>query len=246
MYKRQVGLFGNVSFSGAVNLKVNGSLNVATTEAITRDPVTGYVNAPQQGGILSADAPVTLSASYLSLGQAFAGPLVPGDPYASKVFGNLTATPSPGSGSLILSGSQIDVGNLCLEGISSASMTTSSGGMIRGDGSLVMTGDLSLSAGVISPANGTTFQVIAFPTDSSGSAGTLGSIKVSRSGTSALPWSAVGTLAFYSQSITQGGELAAPYGSILLGRDAAAASVTDPISRPVSYTHLTLPTIYSV
>jgi filamentous hemagglutinin family protein len=226
-----VRLLGNVAFQGPVNLAVNGTLAVATTAPITRDPVTGYVNAPQQGGILSADSPVDLSARYISLGMAFAGALVTGDPFATKVYGALSAPPTSGSGELNVNAGQIDIGNLSLQNISTTSLSTSRGGTIRGDGSFVMSGDLSMSAGIVSPATGTSFMISAFPTDSSGEVGTLGSITVSRSGAALLPWSANGRLALYADSITQGGYLSAPLGTILLGRDASAVQVTDPISQ---------------
>jgi len=226
-----VTLLGNTAFTGQIDLMMKGALAIAASPAITRDPVSGFVNRPQQGGVITADDVVSISADALSLGMAFAGPLAEGDPFARSVFdGSAVLPPTPGSGELHLNASQIDVGNLSLQSISTTDLTTTPGGMIRGDGDFVLSGALSMTAGVIAPLTATRFAITAYPTDDSGASGTLGSITTAKSGTASLPWSAGGTLALYASTITQGGVLAAPHGSIVLGRSTGSTEVINPIS----------------
>jgi filamentous hemagglutinin family protein len=228
-----VTLLGNTAFTGEISLAMKGSLAIAASPAITRDPVSGFVNRPQQGGVITADSPVTISADALSLGMAFAGPLAEGDPFALSAFdGSAVLPPTPGDGALHLTARQIDVGNLSLQSISTTELTTGPGGMIRGDGSFVLSGALSMTAGVIAPVSATTFGITAFPIDDSGSSDTLGSITTAQSGTAPLPWSAGGTLALYASTITHGGTLSAPHGTILLGRSTGSAEVIDPVAGP--------------
>jgi filamentous hemagglutinin family protein len=228
-----VTLLGNTAFTGEITLDVKGSLAIAASPAITRDPVSGFVNRPQQGGVITADSPVTISADALALGMAFAGSLVEGDPFALAAFdGGFSLPPTPGDGELHLTARQIDVGNLSLQSISTTELTTKQGGMIRGDGSFVLSGALTMTAGVIAPVSGTRFAITAFPTDDSGASDTLGSITTAQSGTAPLPWSAGGTLALYASTISHGGTLSAPHGTILLGRSTGSAEVIDPVAGP--------------
>jgi filamentous hemagglutinin family protein len=148
-----INLQGNVFFHNDVSIDVPGSLYVAS------------------GGILKADGTVNLSASRIVIGQPFAAPLAAEDSRRNQIFGNnnqpLYAPPTWGGGALFLSGtSLIDVGNLSLNGIGNAVLSTAAGGSVRGDGNLVMAGDLVLNSGKVFPSTGVRFSMTAFSHDS--------------------------------------------------------------------------------
>ena len=217
-------LAGNVFFSGdsgSVQINLPGAIKVATK------------------GLLAADTAVTLGASYASLGTPFIAPLGPLDPRRQSVLDpdNLQyfAPPTWGKGDLTVNADLIDLGNLSLSGIGTAKLLAGSGGKnngtIRGDGSFVMAGDLTMAAGVIYPVSGTTFRVVSFNHDRNGvslsTGGTLGKIDIKEGTPSSAPLSAGGTMEIYADSIIQAGNLYAPFGKILLG---ASGTPKDPMS----------------
>jgi filamentous hemagglutinin family protein len=207
-------LSGNVAFNGPVSLALPGSISVASE------------------GLLFANSTVNLSASYLSLGKPFLGPLAPGIRDTT-----LLNPPSYGSGVLNLTAwSQsvaglIDVGDTSLQNIGVVTMK-SLHGAIRGDGTLQMAGALSMEAAEIYPPTDTAFTVVANnydpnpgdptygqATSAAPSPGSIngGSITVLQSGTRMLPLSAGGSISLFADTITQAGTLAAPFGVITLG-----------------------------
>lgn len=198
---------GSVEYSGAVSLKAGSGIQI------------GYSGAAV-GGVLLANAKtpssLALSAPYVALGQTFA---TPGNPFSN-------VDPTFGLGSLSVTGAKlIDVGNLSLRGISTADLKTVPGGDIRGNGSLELVGDLTLTAAQIYPPSAVTFNLIAY--DHLPSSGPIekGSITINRSGVpSQVPLSAGGQLNVYASTIAQNGVLRAPVGKINLGRDETATS----------------------
>jgi len=210
-------LGGNVKFNGPISLTTPGSIKVAT------------------GGVLAADSQVNLTASYVALGRAFSPPLSTGSPALTTIFGTLTepiyALPTFGSGSLNITAQLIDIGNVSIQGIGRVNLNAGSGA-IRGDGTFDIAGDLSMTAAEIYPVTQANFTVAAYNHDAvTGAAvtsgGVAGSITVNRSGTESLPLSAGGNLSLYADTITQGGVLLSPFGSINLG---TTSSVHDPVS----------------
>ncbi len=205
-------LKGTVKFSGPVALTASRSLTVATS------------------GLLYADAAVTLNAPYVALGTAFAPPLLPQETTSAfTVQGQpFYVAPTFGTGSLNVAAKLIDVGNLSLQTIGKATLAADQGD-IRGDGTLDLAGDLTLRAGQIYPPSAVSFNLIAADYTSAGVAKT-GSITITASGTRSLPLSAGGELNVYASTITQGGTLRAPVGSINLGWDGTGAAPKDPVS----------------
>lgn len=212
-------LGGNVLFTGPVNISVPGLMKVATE------------------GVLSADSTTELSAGAVIFGTPFLAPLAPNDPRRIAALDpnspDFFAPPTWGEGALIVQASRIDLGNLSLQGIGNVSLDAT-GGSIRGNGSFVMAGDLTMKAGIIYPVTGTDFSVVAFNHDTDGSAlsseGTAGSITVLNGGSLSLPLSALGSLSLQSDTIIQSGTLAAPFGTITLGRTAGQEISPDPLS----------------
>ena len=205
-------LKGTVQFSGAVTLIAARSLTVATS------------------GLLFADGAVTLNAPYVALGTAFGPPQL-----AQEITSAFTVqgqpfyvSPTFGAGSLNVAASLIDVGNLSLQNIGQATLTADRGD-IRGDGSLNLAGDLTLRAGQIYPPSAVSFNLVATDYTSAGAAKT-GSITIAASGTRSLPLSAGGELNIYATTITQGGVLRAPVGSINVGWDGIGAAPKDLVS----------------
>ena len=204
-------LGGTVQFSGPVQIAANRSITVGGS------------------GIIYADAAVSLTAPYVDLGQAFEGPLTIAQqalPVYTDSAGNTVEAPATfGSGSLdVTASSLIDVGNLSLQNIGSVNLTAA-GGDIGGDGTFDVSGAISLTAGQIYPTTATTFTIAAFDHN-----GVAGSVTIGGSGTRALPLSAGGTLNIFATTITQGGTLRAPLGTIDLGSGVTSASPVDPLS----------------
>ena len=214
-------LEGNVLFSGPVSITLPGILKAGT------------------GGILGADARTELSARAVMLGRPFLAPLDPADPRRSHALDaeqdDLFAPPTwgEGEGELIVSASLIDIGNTSLQGVGKADLLAD-GGVIRGNGTFVMAGDLTLKSSIIYPVTGANFTAVAFNHDDDGAAvssgGTKGSITVLPGGLAKLPLSALGSLSLQADTITQSGMLAAPFGTITLGREASGSGVADPMS----------------
>ncbi len=205
-------LKGTVQFSGAVALAAPRSLTVATS------------------GLLYAASTVSLNAPYVALGTAFSPPQLPQEiTSAFTVQGQpFYSTPTFGTGHLNVVASLVDLGNLSLQNIGKVSLNADRGD-IRGDGTLSLAGDLTLRAGQIYPPSAVSFNLIAADYSASGVAKT-GSITISATGTRALPLSAGGALNVYASTITQGGVLRAPIGSINLGWDGTGAAPKDLIS----------------
>ncbi|WP_395744499.1 filamentous haemagglutinin family protein [Prosthecobacter sp.] len=199
-------LKGNVGFVGAVNITARGAISAGS------------------GGIIQTNDAVHLTASYVSLGLAFANPLSLQDaalPLFNKTDANgtnpLYFSPTYGSGSLTVTAKLIDVGTLTLLNTGALNLQAYDG-EIRGDGYLEVAGGISLTAAQIYPPTAVKFQIVAYDY-LSGGVTTQGSITVTGSGQHALPLSAGGTLNLYASKIVQGGTLVAPFGTINLGWD---------------------------
>ena len=212
-------LEGNLLFSGPVSITLPGILKAGT------------------GGILGAKALTELSARAVMLGRPFLAPLDPGDPRRSHALdaeqSDLFAPPTWGEGELIVRASLIDIGNTSLQGVGTARFDAT-GGVIRGNGTFVMAGDLTLKSSIIYPVTGADFTAVAFNHDDGGAAvtsdGIKGSITVLPGGSASLPLSALGSLSLQADTIIQSGMLAAPFGTITLGREASGSGVADPMS----------------
>lgn len=204
-------LGGNIEFQGPISLYVPGALRLAS------------------GGVLQANSSVALHSPYIYVGQEFRPPENPDDSFFP--FTQEPAVPSSqyffaptfGAGKLLLSGSLIDVGTLSLQNIGRTNLIASDGD-IRGNGTLSVAGDLTLSASRIYPTSASSFGIFAYD-----HAGGSGSVTVSASGrSSSLPLSAGGDLSIYASSIHQHGVLRAPLGSITLGWDGTDLDLGDP------------------
>lgn len=219
-------LQGSVKFAGPVTLNAARELTVATS------------------GILFADGAVALTAPHVSLGGPFQTPLLPQEigPAFAVQGQPFYAPPVFGSGTLNVSASLIDVGNLSLQNIGRATLAADAGD-IRGNGTLDLAGDLTLRAGQIYPPSAVSFTLAVADYTSGGSA-RQGSITVAGSGSRSLPLSAGGQLNLYASAITQGGVLRAPLGTINLGWDGTGTAPRDLVSnRAVAATRqLTLAT----
>ena len=199
-------LTGNVQFSGAVSLTAAASLKVA------------------DGGVLMADALVSLTAPYVALGQPLAPPLRDAelvDPFSvtSSALGTQYSyfSPTYGSGRLVVTADLIETGFLSLQNIGQASLTAHQD--LRGSGYLDMAGDLSITAGQVYPVTASTFTITAY-NYSVGGVAKNGSVTIASSGTTPqFPLSGGGRLNIYAATITQGGTLRAPLGTITLGWD---------------------------
>ncbi|HEX4638344.1 MAG TPA: filamentous hemagglutinin N-terminal domain-containing protein, partial [Chthoniobacterales bacterium] len=205
-------LAGTVQFSGAVSLTANRSLVVGS------------------GGVIYADSTVDLSAPYISLGTAFHSPFGPQQQQApflvlSQPF---NFAPKYGSGVLNVSGQLIDVGNLSLQNIGALNLVATHGD-VRGDGTLDVAGDISITAGQIYPASAVAFTIAAYDYLAGGT-NHSGSVNIFASGQRALPFSAGGVLSIYASTINQNGTLRAPIGTINLGWDGTGTAPIDLIS----------------
>ncbi len=194
-------LRGTLKFDGAVTIDASRSLSVA------------------DAGVIFADSAVNLSAPYVALGTAFLPPLLPEQKAAPFIVGGVPFlfAPAHGDGRLTVRAQLIDIGNLSLQGIGQANFIAD-GGDIRGDGTLDVAGDITLSAGQIYPPTAVSFTISAADY-TLGDAAQSGSVTIAASGTRALPFSAGGTLNIFASTINQGGVLRAPLGAINLGWD---------------------------
>ncbi len=213
---------GNVDFQGPINIHATGSVILAA------------------GGIIQADDVVSISASYIAVGQAFRPPDNPGDDkfFAFQFYPAIESpeyqfAPTFGSGSLDLHANLIDVGTLSLQNIGNLSLTAA-GGDIRGNGTLGLAGDLVLKAAQIEPTTLGKFDIFAYD-----HAGATGSVTIEAAGITAAPLSAGGKLSIYASSIMQEGVLRAPLGIIRLGWDGTGdapvnAIAGDTIATPIA------------
>ncbi len=209
-------LSGNVQFNGAVSLSASGSLHIA------------------DGGVLAADALVSLTAPYVALGRPLMLPtreaeLV--DPYHFKTADSDVPSyfgPSFGTGRLVVTADLIETGFLSLQNIGQASLTARQD--LRGNGYLDVAGDLTLTAGQVYPTTASTFTITAYNYASGGTAHN-GSVTIQSSGlTPQFPLSGGGRLNIYAATITQGGTLRAPLGTITLGWDGSGTAPVGLIS----------------
>ena len=209
---------GNVRFEGPVDLKVEGSLRLAA------------------GGVISATDMVRVSASSISVGQDFLAPLNPSDITIPFQFAPAAGSPryqfapTSGNGSLSLNAGLIDIGTLSLLDIGTSSFNARQGD-IRGNGTLSVAGDLTLSAARIYPTTLSKFSIFAYD-----HAAGKGSVTIRSSGNPGdIPLSAGGSLAIHATDITQNGFLHAPLGSITLGWDGTDLDPEDAdLDRPVN------------
>ncbi len=205
-------LRGTVEFAGPVTIHAGRSLTVGTS------------------GVLFAEAAVALDAPYVALGAPFLTPLlaveqgsaflVQGQPFY--------APPTYGGGTLKVSGQLIDVGSLSLQNIGAAALIAE-GGDIRGNGTLDLAGDLTLRAGQIYPPTDLSFTLAAYDYQRAGTR-QPGTVTISSAGTRQTPLSAAGTLNIFGSTITQGGVLRAPMGTINLGWDGTGTAPRDLVS----------------
>ncbi|MCE9542880.1 MAG: hypothetical protein K8R38_05090 [Verrucomicrobia bacterium] len=205
-----VQLGGNIQFSGPVSLSLPSSIRVAT------------------GGVISADDEVSLTATHVALGTPLMGSLALGDPALNNALdpaANRYRASSPGTGSISVKARIIEIGNLLLKGLSKADLLAD-GGIIRGDGTFNISGNVLMKAAQIYPVSASRFTVAAY---ANGDAG--GEIVVQQSGNLLpLPLSAGGNLSLYASKIIQNGTLSAPFGTINLGWDGSGPSPVDPLS----------------
>lgn len=228
---------GNVEFRGPVSISASGSLRVAA------------------GGIIRSDAPVNLSAHYIAVGQKFREPVNPSDP-AFVAFQQDPADPVNGqvyhpkpthgtTGAVNFSADLIDIGTTVFETTGRVSFTAANGD-IRGDGTLSVAGDITMTAGQIYPATLAEFNIFAYDyTNETGTAG-KGSVTIAGSGVRPMPYSAGGSINIFASTITQSGTLRAPFGSITLGWDGTdfdlSTTAVDSPTNPIVGTSLTVPT----
>ncbi len=210
-------LSGNVQFNGAVNLTANGALHIA------------------DGGVLGADALVSLTAPYVALGRPLMVPSLDAlllDPFQVNTPGlNTVASnfgPSFGTGSLVVTADLIETGFLSLQNIGSASLTARQD--LRGNGYVDIAGALTITAGQVYPTTASTFTITAYDYTSGGSAHN-GSVTILSSGlTPQFPLSGGGRLSIFASTITQGGTLRAPLGTITLGWDGSGTAPVGKVS----------------
>jgi filamentous hemagglutinin len=199
-------LRGNVQFSGPVNVTARAALSVA------------------DGGLLGADSLVRLNATYVALGRSLGEPFRDEElvnPYILSVPGvgdfPSAFNPTFGTGRLEVVADLIDAGFLSLQNIGQASLLARQD--LRGSGYLDVAGHLSITAGQLYPVTASTFTITAYDYMEGGTAKT-GSVTFASSGeTPEFPLSGGGRLSVFASTITQGGTLRAPLGTIRLGWD---------------------------
>jgi hypothetical protein len=122
-----------------------------------------------------------------------------------------------GAGRLEVTANHIDTGFLSLQNIGRASLTARHD--VRGNGYLDIAGHLTITAGQVYPTTASNLTITAYNyTD--GGMPTNGSVTFLSSGqTPEFPFSGGGRLNIFASTITQGGTLRAPLGSIQLGWD---------------------------
>jgi len=198
---------GNVEFQGPISINARGSLRVAG------------------GGVIVSGAAVSLNAPYIALGQAFRSPLNPSDqfiPFEQNppgADGSSAFHPMPtyGTGSVTLNAQLIDLGTLVLQNTGKLELNAI-GGDIRGNGVVSVAGTIILRSGQVYPTTLGKLDLFAYDYSVGGNP-QQGSVKIIAAGNRPLPLSAAGTIRIFASSISQGGNLRAPFGSIMLGWD---------------------------
>lgn len=205
-----VSVGANIEFRGPVSIKARSSLKIAG------------------GGVILADSPVSLTAPYVAIGQAFPEPLNPLDAYTpfrksdpGSPGNQHFFPPTFGPGSLTVTAQLIDIGNLVLRNVGQASFIADNGD-IRGNGTLNIAGDLTLRAAQVYPTTLATFNIFAYD-----HAGLPGSVTITGSGSRSAPLSVGGNLNIFASRIQQSGVLRAPLGTITLGWDGSDFDLSD-------------------
>jgi len=220
---RSITLGGSVAFRGDVNLSASQELRIGDKGVIATDN----------------NAHVLLTAPYVYMGRAFIGPLSSEqeinatdrlglvDSSNQRVSANLLK----GTGSFTVSASNIDVGNIAIEGFNKVTLKAI-GGDFRGDGSLSLAGQLTIDAANVYPQTAGRLNLVAFDDVFNGAEMLGGKIEIMNSShvMATPPLSAGGTLGIYASEIVQSGVLRAPLGSINLGKK-TGSSATDPLSQ---------------
>jgi filamentous hemagglutinin family protein len=194
-------LNGTVQFNGPVTINAADSLIVA------------------RGGVIRADDAVNLNAPYVSLGTAFRPPFAAQEQTNAFTVGGqpFFFSSTSGSGSVSVSSRLIDIGNLSLQNISNLTLLAPNGD-VRGDGTLDVAGDISITAGQIYPPTAVQFTIAA------------NTITLFGSEPGQLPLSAGGELSLYASVINDGGVLRAPLGTINIGYDGSGMAPVNQIS----------------
>lgn len=224
---------GNVQFNGPVSISAPGKLRIAA------------------GGIIKADSTVNLSATYISFGQQRRAPANPEDsaftpfeqyvpPSSSPYF----PPPSYGSGVVSVSANLIDIGTTVFQNTKKVELTAANGD-VRGDGTLSVAGDVTITAGQIYPDTLGTFNIFAYD-----HGGLKSTISVIGSGSRPTPYSAGGNINLFASHIIQGGVLRAPFGTITLGWDGLDTDPSTPAldkpSNPIVGSTLATPETQSI
>ncbi len=209
--------------SGLDSLALSGSLQFSGPVTITANRSIVAAN----GGVIFGDSAINLSAPYVELGTSFQAPLQPQQITDAFIVGGqpFTFAPTYGAGQLSVSAQLIDIGNLSLQNIGSASLVAHNGD-VRGDGTFDIAGNLSITAGQIYPPTAVSFTLAAYDYTASGMLH-QGSITLIGSGDRQLPLSAGGQLSLYSSIINDGGVLRAPIGTINIGWDGTGTAPVD-------------------
>lgn len=206
----QAGGFASLTLNGTVDFI--GSVSIITARSISVAQSSGNPTSGEKGGVIYANAAVTLTAPYIAL-NSYATSLLP-DIVASNDYPTATG----GTGTLTINASTLaDVGNLSLQGIGMLDFNpNTTAGDIRGDGTLQVAGQVNLNAAQIYP-----------PTDEVFTIDADGVLITAPTGQKLppLPISGGGTINVDANTIVQAGVLRAPFGTINLGT-AATTSVT--------------------
>lgn len=200
------GGFSSLSIGG--NVRFMGNVAIHATQAL----IVG------SGGVIESDARVLLSAPYVRIGKPFPQPLSADNLLPAFTLTNVDEgtpyhfAPTLGPGSLSVEASLIDVGTMVLNKISKATFAAP-GGDVRGSGTFVMAGDLTISTGQIYPATASFFDIFVYDTS------TPGSVIIEPSGSRPMPLEGGGRVSIMASNIEHNGVLRAPLGSISIGWD---------------------------